>query len=211
MKMREMRMEKISWVKREMNRTRKLPSNATITTTMTTSHAPTHTRPTMYSMPWDLQNYSQEGKHDERISVTQDQCCISNKPCKETQILTLKKASSNTSSGPEKPITSIGWAATRQKIMPNTEVEIISSDTPIMLSTLSAVERSSAKQKCIQKSWFVSFTLFKLCLERQKESDWLWVISWKTWRPMELKKWHFFLCVCHILHLWTYSLKFLDI
>lgn len=51
MKMREMRMEKISWVKREMKRTRKLPSHATINTTMMTSHTPTHTRPTMYSKP----------------------------------------------------------------------------------------------------------------------------------------------------------------
>lgn len=66
---------------------------------------------------------------------------VSNRLCKERE-LTLKKASSNTSSGPEKPITSTGWAATRQKIMPSTEVEIISSETPIMLSTLSAVEKS---------------------------------------------------------------------
>lgn len=58
--MREMRMEKISWVKREMKRTRKLPSKATITTTMMTSHTPTHTLPTMYSMPWDLQNWMKE-------------------------------------------------------------------------------------------------------------------------------------------------------
>lgn len=137
--MREMRMEKISWVKREMNRTKKLPSKATITTTMTTSHTPTHTRPTMYSMPWDLQNYKAWW---ENFSYTRSML-YSNKHCKERQRLTLKKASSNTSSGPEKPITSIGWAATRQKIMPSTEVEIISSDTPIMLSTLSAVERST--------------------------------------------------------------------
>jgi len=56
MKMREMRMEKISWVKREMKRTRKLPSKATMMTTMMTSHTPTHTLPTIYSMSWDLQN-----------------------------------------------------------------------------------------------------------------------------------------------------------
>lgn len=57
MKMREMRMEKISWVKREMNRTRKLPSTATMMTTMTTSHIPTQIRPTMYSMLFSLQNW----------------------------------------------------------------------------------------------------------------------------------------------------------
>ena len=56
MKMREMRMEKISWVKREMKRTRKLPSTATMMITMITSHIPTQMRPTMYSMSWDLQN-----------------------------------------------------------------------------------------------------------------------------------------------------------
>lgn len=56
MKMREMRMEKISWVKREMNRTRKLPSRATMRMTMTISHIPTQIRPTMYSMFWDEQN-----------------------------------------------------------------------------------------------------------------------------------------------------------
>lgn len=57
MKMREMRMEKISWVKREMNLTRKLPSKATMRMTITISHIPTQIRPTMYSMFWDLQNY----------------------------------------------------------------------------------------------------------------------------------------------------------
>lgn len=56
MKMKEMRMEKISWVKREMYRTRKLPSTATMMITITISHIPTQIRPTMYSMSWDLQN-----------------------------------------------------------------------------------------------------------------------------------------------------------
>lgn len=49
MKMREIRMEKISWVKREMKRTRKLASAATMISTMMTNQIPTHTRPTMYS------------------------------------------------------------------------------------------------------------------------------------------------------------------
>lgn len=57
MKMREIRMEKISWVKREIYRTRKLPSTATTMNTITISHIPTQKRPTMYSKPWDLQNY----------------------------------------------------------------------------------------------------------------------------------------------------------
>lgn len=50
-------MEKISWVKREIKRTRKLPSKATIIVTMITSHTPTQTRPTMYSISCDLQNW----------------------------------------------------------------------------------------------------------------------------------------------------------
>lgn len=40
-----------------MNLTRKLPSTATMITTITMSHMPTQMRPTMYSMPWDLQNW----------------------------------------------------------------------------------------------------------------------------------------------------------
>lgn len=52
--------------------------------------------------------------------------------------LTAKKASSNTKRGPEKPITSTGWAATKQKIIPWMLVEMSSSETPIMSSTLSA-------------------------------------------------------------------------
>lgn len=51
---------------------------------------------------------------------------------------TLKNASSNTSSGPLKPMTSTGWAASRQKMIPCILVEIISSDTPIHLSVFSA-------------------------------------------------------------------------
>ena len=53
--------------------------------------------------------------------------------------LTAKNASSKTSSGPEKPMTKTGWAATKQKMIPWMLVEIRSSETPIMLSTLSAV------------------------------------------------------------------------
>lgn len=47
-----------------MNLTRKLPSKATMRTTITISHIPTQMRPTMYSMSWDLQNYGwmNEGK-----------------------------------------------------------------------------------------------------------------------------------------------------
>lgn len=56
MKMREMRKEKISWVKRETKRTRKLPSKATMTTTMMMSQNPIQTRPVRYSMWFDLQN-----------------------------------------------------------------------------------------------------------------------------------------------------------
>lgn len=54
---------------------------------------------------------------------------------------TKKKASSNTSSGPEKPMMSTGCAAIRQKMMPWTLVEIISSDTPISFCVLSAMVR----------------------------------------------------------------------
>lgn len=45
--------------------------------------------------------------------------------------LTEKKASSKTSRGPEKPITSSGWAPSRQKTTPWSAVDMISSDTPI--------------------------------------------------------------------------------
>lgn len=51
---------------------------------------------------------------------------------------TTKKASSNNSRGPEKPMTRTGWAAMRQKMTPWMLVEIISSDTPIIFSVLSA-------------------------------------------------------------------------
>lgn len=56
MKMREMRKEKISWVKRETKRTRKLPSKATMVTTMMMSQKPIQTRPVRYSMSFDVQN-----------------------------------------------------------------------------------------------------------------------------------------------------------
>lgn len=56
MKMREMRKEKISWVKRETKRTRKLPSKATVKITMTMSQKPIQTRPVRYSMLFALQN-----------------------------------------------------------------------------------------------------------------------------------------------------------
>lgn len=60
MKMREMRKEKISWVKRETKRTRKLPSKATVSITMTTSQNPIQTRPVRYSMSLDLQNCNEK-------------------------------------------------------------------------------------------------------------------------------------------------------
>lgn len=58
MKMREIRMEKISCVKRETKRTRKLPSKATVATTMIISQTPIHTRATKYSRPFAEQNCS---------------------------------------------------------------------------------------------------------------------------------------------------------
>lgn len=51
--------------------------------------------------------------------------------------VTLKKASSKTSSGPEKPTTSSGWAPSREKRTPSTAVDTISSDTPISPSVFS--------------------------------------------------------------------------
>lgn len=51
--------------------------------------------------------------------------------------VTLKKASSKTSSGPEKPTTSSGWAPSREKRTPSTAVDTISSDTPIRPSVFS--------------------------------------------------------------------------
>lgn len=56
MKMREMSREKISWVNRETKRTRKLPSKATMMTTMMMSQKPIQTRPVRYSMLFALQN-----------------------------------------------------------------------------------------------------------------------------------------------------------
>lgn len=49
----------------------------------------------------------------------------------------LVKASSNTSRGPEKPMTRSGWAPSREKRIPKTEVEIISSETPMRPSVFS--------------------------------------------------------------------------
>lgn len=54
--------------------------------------------------------------------------------------VTLKKASSKTSSGPEKPTTSSGWAPSREKRTPSTAVDTISSDTPISPSVFSPGE-----------------------------------------------------------------------
>ena len=50
---------------------------------------------------------------------------------------TLKKASSKTSRGPEKPTTSSGWAPSREKRTPSTAVDTISSETPISPSVFS--------------------------------------------------------------------------
>ena len=75
MKMREMRKEKISWVKRETKRTRKLPSNATITVTMMMSQKPIQTRPVRYSTSLALQNWKHKPPqcitllHDTRVSL----------------------------------------------------------------------------------------------------------------------------------------------
>lgn len=69
-------MEKISWVNREMKRTRKLPSRATMITTMTTSHAPTQTLPTIYSMPWDLQNWMMEMNDDLNVVLMNEKILI---------------------------------------------------------------------------------------------------------------------------------------
>lgn len=54
--------------------------------------------------------------------------------------VTLKKASSKTSRGPEKPTTSRGWAPSREKRTPSTAVDTISSDTPINPSVFSPRE-----------------------------------------------------------------------
>jgi len=57
MKMKEMRKEKISWVKRDTKRTRKLPSKATVRTTMRTNQNPIQTRAVRYSISLCLQNW----------------------------------------------------------------------------------------------------------------------------------------------------------
>ena len=62
MKMREMRKEKISWVKRETKRTRKLPSKATVRVTMMMSQKPIQTRPVKYSILFALQNWGENDK-----------------------------------------------------------------------------------------------------------------------------------------------------
>lgn len=62
MKIREMRNAKISWVKGEMYRTRKLPSAATITRTIKMSQKPIHTRPVRYSKFWAWQNWVKRQK-----------------------------------------------------------------------------------------------------------------------------------------------------
>jgi hypothetical protein len=43
-------------------------------------------------------------------------------------------------------MTSVGWAAMKEKMMPWTQVEIISSDTPIMCSVLSAGGRGQGDE-----------------------------------------------------------------
>lgn len=58
----------------------------------------------------------------------------------QSRAVTLKKASSKTSSGPEKPTTSSGWAPSREKRIPSTAVDTISSDTPISPSVFSPGE-----------------------------------------------------------------------
>lgn len=58
--------------------------------------------------------------------------------------LTLKKASSNTSRGPEKPTTSSGWAPSKQKITPCTEVDTMSSETPIWPSVFSPGKKNNS-------------------------------------------------------------------
>lgn len=131
--MSEMRMEKISWVKREMNRTKKLPSTATTMTTITTSQIPTQIRPTMYSRPWALQNWRWTNKERDL-----DQNVFLQRINPRSFVRTAKNASSNSSRGPEKPMTRTGWAANKQKMTPWTQVEIMSSDTPIIFSVLSA-------------------------------------------------------------------------
>lgn len=60
--------------------------------------------------------------------------------------VTLKKASSNTSNGPEKPTTSSGWAPSREKRTPSTAVDTISSDTPIRPSVFSPGEGEGQRE-----------------------------------------------------------------
>ena len=69
MKMSEMRKEKISWVKRETKRTRKLPSKATVVTTMMMSQKPIHTRPVRYSIPFPLQNYGHTQRENGKEAI----------------------------------------------------------------------------------------------------------------------------------------------
>lgn len=63
--------------------------------------------------------------------------------------LTAQKASSNTKRGPEKPMTSMGCAARKQKMIPWILVEMRSSGTPIMLSTLSANDVNDKKKESV--------------------------------------------------------------
>ena len=69
MKMREMRKEKISWVKRETKRTRKLPSKATVRTTIRTNQNPIHTRAVRYSISVCLQNWTQHEKINSHVEL----------------------------------------------------------------------------------------------------------------------------------------------
>lgn len=174
MKMREMRKAKISWVKRETKRTRKLPSKATMTSTMRMSQKPIQTRPTRYSSSLDVQNCrchadrrtgrrQQEGRPQgwgralgsgagralaEVLGLGGSCVCPMvpgnvPQPC-SCPTLTVKKASSKTSRGPEKPMTSRGWAPSRQKITPCSDVEMISSDTPIRFCVFSPAGRTGS-------------------------------------------------------------------
>lgn len=62
-----------------------------------------------------------------------------------TRAPTEKKASSKTSRGPEKPITSSGWAPSRQKMTPCSAVDMINSDTPIRSCVFSPEDTSTAQ------------------------------------------------------------------
>lgn len=65
-------------------------------------------------------------------------------PTEARPTLTVKKASSKTSRGPEKPMTSSGWAPSRQKSTPCSDVEMISSDTPIRSCVFSPAGRTGS-------------------------------------------------------------------